>query len=298
MTTTETDHKHMFPLPRPGVFTDPGPCDGCGKTRDYLLSEEAQAVIGRYRLALEALASPEPMTATFASHGTRYAEDEFAARRDAARIALGDDEECLAAECVRHLEREVGALRYACDRIHEEDAAQAGQLRAVLRKMADDGNLEVLDQLAAIDDDQDDPADAEPEGVPVTVAMLAAAFRRLRVVTVHHDGMPFEHGPLAAAIISGFAGDAPGARATVSAKAAIEDAARDLNLRPGVAKTILAAFPPPVQGVEIPLAAIFDGTHPRYLECDELRTMYTGHPAVRSVIDAAVGIEGRKAVAS
>lgn len=142
-----------------------------------------------------------------------------------------------------------------------------------------------------------------PEGSPNRVAaitgpMLAVAFCRLRVVTVAPDGMPLEYGPLAAAIISGIAGDMHAARLAVNAKGAIEEAARDLGFRPGVAASILAAFPPPVQGKEIPLAAIFDGTHPRFLECDGLRTMYAAHPAVKSVVDAAAGIEGRRESAS
>jgi hypothetical protein len=72
--------------------------------------------------------------------------------RNADEDINGGDEapEYLAEEYVRHLERECDALRYACRRIREERDTEVNELRAGLRKLADDGSLESRDLLTAI----------------------------------------------------------------------------------------------------------------------------------------------------
>jgi hypothetical protein len=255
MTTTETGHEHDFALETPGVFSSAGPCE-CGLTREQALAGD------RGRVAYEAHCAVTAERAGVTSQARTYAElpHEIRARYDAGAQAVAAP-----------LERERNILR--------------GQLECAELTITDYRNA-LTAQRAEFD-----RLSALLSEARITAPMLAAAFRRLRVVTVAPDGMPLEHGPLAASIIEDLHG------APVGAKAAIEEAARHLDY-PDLAATITAAFPPAVQGREIPLAAIFDGTHPRFLEADKLRAMYAGHPAVRSVIDAAVGIEGRKAVAS
>jgi DNA polymerase-3 subunit alpha len=79
---------------------------------------------------------------------------------------------------------------------------------------------------------------------------------------------------------------------TIKSKAAVKDAGRILGYPFAVGEKITKAFPPAVQGKEIPLAAIFDEEHPRYAEAVELRKLYEDDPDVRKVIDTARGIEG------
>ena len=55
---------------------------------------------------------------------------------------------------------------------------------------------------------------------------------------------------------------------------------------------ITKAFPPAVMGKDIPLAGIFDETHPRYGEAGEIRALYEAEAEVRQVIDTARGLEG------
>jgi hypothetical protein len=44
-----------------------------------------------------------------------------------------------------------GVLRHACRRIREESGTQVGELRAGLRKLADDGSQQARDLLDGID---------------------------------------------------------------------------------------------------------------------------------------------------
>jgi DNA polymerase-3 subunit alpha len=79
---------------------------------------------------------------------------------------------------------------------------------------------------------------------------------------------------------------------TIKSKAAVKDANRILGYPFAVGEKITKAFPPAVQGKEIPLAAIFDDEHDRHAEAGELRSMYADDPDVKKVIDTARGIEG------
>ena len=79
---------------------------------------------------------------------------------------------------------------------------------------------------------------------------------------------------------------------TIKSKAAVKDANRILGYPFAVGEKITKAFPPAVQGKEIPLAAIFDEDHDRHAEAGELRSMYADDPDVKKVIDTARGIEG------
>src|SRR5579875_1014651 len=79
---------------------------------------------------------------------------------------------------------------------------------------------------------------------------------------------------------------------TIKSKAAVKDAGRILGYPFAVGEKITTAFPPAVQGKEIPLAAIFDKENPRYAEAVELRKLYEEDQDVRKVIDTGRGIEG------
>ena len=79
---------------------------------------------------------------------------------------------------------------------------------------------------------------------------------------------------------------------TIKSKAAVKDANRILGYPFAIGEKITKAFPPAVQGKEIPLAAIFDEDHDRHAEAGELRSMYADDPDVKKVIDTARGIEG------
>jgi DNA polymerase-3 subunit alpha len=79
---------------------------------------------------------------------------------------------------------------------------------------------------------------------------------------------------------------------TIKSKAAVKDANRILGYPFAVGEKITKAFPPAVQGKEIPLAAIFDEGNPRYGEAGELRKLYEDDPDVKKVIDTGRGIEG------
>src|ERR1700735_4641561 len=79
---------------------------------------------------------------------------------------------------------------------------------------------------------------------------------------------------------------------TIKSKAAVKDANRILGYPFAVGEKITKAFPPAVQGKEIPLSAIFDDKNPRHAETTELQKLYEDDPDVKKVIDTARGIEG------
>ncbi|MEV1289848.1 DNA polymerase III subunit alpha [Micromonospora sp. NPDC049679] len=79
---------------------------------------------------------------------------------------------------------------------------------------------------------------------------------------------------------------------TIKAKAAIKDSARVLGFPYAVGDRITKAMPPAVMGKDIPLTGIFDSSHPRYSEANEIRGLYESDPDVKKVIDTARGIEG------
>ena len=67
---------------------------------------------------------------------------------------------------------------------------------------------------------------------------------------------------------------------TIKAKAAVKDSARVLGYPFALGDRITKAMPPPVMGKDIPLAGIFDPTHPRYGEAGEFRALYESDPDV------------------
>lgn len=81
---------------------------------------------------------------------------------------------------------------------------------------------------------------------------------------------------------------------TIKAKAAIRDASRVLGFPYAVGDKITKAMPPGIMGKDIPLAGIFDPEHERYKEAQDVRDLYEDDADVRSVIDAARGLEGLK----
>ena len=81
---------------------------------------------------------------------------------------------------------------------------------------------------------------------------------------------------------------------TIKAKAALKDATRALGFPYSVGDKITKAMPPGVMGKDIPLSGIFDPTHDRYAEAQDVRDIYESDADARAVIDTARGIEGLK----
>ncbi|MEV0618441.1 DNA polymerase III subunit alpha [Nonomuraea sp. NPDC050404] len=79
---------------------------------------------------------------------------------------------------------------------------------------------------------------------------------------------------------------------TIKAKAAVKDASRILGYPFAMGDKITKAMPPDVMGKGVPLADIFNESHPRYNEGTELRALYDNDPDVKKVIDTGRGIEG------
>jgi DNA polymerase-3 subunit alpha len=81
---------------------------------------------------------------------------------------------------------------------------------------------------------------------------------------------------------------------TIKAKQAVKDSARVMGFPFAVGDRITKALPPAVMGKDIPLAGIFDKTHPRYGEATEFRALYESDPDAKTVVDTALGLEGLK----
>ncbi len=81
---------------------------------------------------------------------------------------------------------------------------------------------------------------------------------------------------------------------TLKAKQSLKDAARVLGHPFSVGEQLTKAMPPAVMGKDIPLAKIFDSTHPRYGEAEEFRQLYQDDPVSQQVIQLASGLEGIK----
>ncbi|MET9568520.1 DNA polymerase III subunit alpha [Streptomyces virginiae] len=78
----------------------------------------------------------------------------------------------------------------------------------------------------------------------------------------------------------------------LKAKNAIKDTSRLLGYPFAHGERITKAWPPDVMGKGMPIAGLFDPSHPRYSEAGEARTMYENEPDVKKVIDGALGVEG------
>ena len=81
---------------------------------------------------------------------------------------------------------------------------------------------------------------------------------------------------------------------TIKAKQAIKDAGRVLGKPFALGEKITKAYTPPVMGKDVPIAEVFNPSHPRYGEGTEFRDLYEADPDVREVVDTARGIEGLK----
>jgi DNA polymerase-3 subunit alpha len=79
---------------------------------------------------------------------------------------------------------------------------------------------------------------------------------------------------------------------TIKAKAAIKDAARVLGYPYAVGDRITKAMPAAVMGKDMPLAGVFDPSHPRYGEATELRALHDAEPDVSKIIGVGRGLEG------
>ncbi|MFC6599377.1 DNA polymerase III subunit alpha [Kitasatospora paranensis] len=79
---------------------------------------------------------------------------------------------------------------------------------------------------------------------------------------------------------------------TIKAKAAVKDANRILGYPFAMGDRITKAMPPDVMGKGVPLADLFNDSHPRYNEGTEIRALYDNEPDVKKIIDTGRGIEG------
>ncbi|KJK54811.1 DNA polymerase III subunit alpha, partial [Saccharothrix sp. ST-888] len=79
---------------------------------------------------------------------------------------------------------------------------------------------------------------------------------------------------------------------TIKAKAAVKDANRILGYPFAMGDRITKAMPPDVMGKGVPLADLFNESHPRYNEGTEIRSLYENEPDVKKIIDTGLGIEG------
>ena len=81
---------------------------------------------------------------------------------------------------------------------------------------------------------------------------------------------------------------------TIKAKQAIKDASRVLGFPFAMGEKLTKAMPPGVMGKDIPLAGIFDPTHPRYAEAEEFRQLVAIDPDAQRVVETARGLENLK----
>ncbi|WP_198045598.1 DNA polymerase III subunit alpha [Kitasatospora mediocidica] len=78
----------------------------------------------------------------------------------------------------------------------------------------------------------------------------------------------------------------------IKAKAAIKDSARVLGYGYEIGDAVTKAFPAPIMGKDASLDCIFDSGHDRYRDAGKVRSLYQSQVDVRSVLDAARGVEG------
>ena len=81
---------------------------------------------------------------------------------------------------------------------------------------------------------------------------------------------------------------------SIKAKAAVKDASRVLDMPFAVGERITKAMPADIMGKGIPLPELFNPEHKRYAEGQEFRDIYDSDPDVKTVVEAAKGIEGLK----
>ncbi|MDO5093646.1 MAG: DNA polymerase III subunit alpha [Propionibacteriaceae bacterium] len=81
---------------------------------------------------------------------------------------------------------------------------------------------------------------------------------------------------------------------SIKAKAAVKDASRVLDMPFALGERITKAMPPDVMGKGVKLPDLFDPEHKRYAEGQEFRELYSSEADVKTVVEAAKGIEGLK----
>jgi DNA polymerase III subunit alpha len=84
---------------------------------------------------------------------------------------------------------------------------------------------------------------------------------------------------------------------TIKARAAVRDAARVLGLPPALGDKIAKAMPPLLMGKDVPLAACLQptpGFEDRFVEAKDLRDLYDADEEVRTIVNTALGFEGKR----
>ncbi|WP_125105763.1 DNA polymerase III subunit alpha [Gulosibacter massiliensis] len=81
---------------------------------------------------------------------------------------------------------------------------------------------------------------------------------------------------------------------TIKSKQALKDASRVLGYPFSVGDQLTKAMPEAIMGKDIPLAGVYDTTHPRYKEAGEMRAVIESNPDFQKAFETAKGIEGLK----
>lgn len=79
---------------------------------------------------------------------------------------------------------------------------------------------------------------------------------------------------------------------TIKTKQALKDSARILGRDFQTGERLTKALPPAVMAKDIPVAGIFDESHPRYPEATEFRKLYDENPDLHEVVEMARSLEG------
>ncbi|MBV7363819.1 DNA polymerase III subunit alpha [Actinomycetaceae bacterium TAE3-ERU4] len=78
----------------------------------------------------------------------------------------------------------------------------------------------------------------------------------------------------------------------IKSKQALKDSTRVLGYEYQMGERLTKAMPPSVMGKDIPIAGIFDSSHPRYKEAEEFRKLHDSDPDAQKVVSLAKGLEG------
>ena len=81
---------------------------------------------------------------------------------------------------------------------------------------------------------------------------------------------------------------------TIKAKQAVKDASRVMDFPFAIGEQMTKAMPADVMGKGVPLAKMYDESHPRYAEGGEFRELIASDPTFKNIFDAGVGLEGLK----
>ncbi|AKT51646.1 DNA polymerase III subunit alpha [Arsenicicoccus sp. oral taxon 190] len=81
---------------------------------------------------------------------------------------------------------------------------------------------------------------------------------------------------------------------TIKAKQAVKDASRVMGHPFSVGEQLTKAMPPDVMGKGVPLAKIYDESHPRYNEGGDFRALVQSEAHLQEIVETAKGLEGLK----